>query len=230
MKKLQLDQHTSSHFNDDMEGIKTRVLEMGGLVEKQVTDALMAIEEADSGLAAEVIETEERVDEMEKLIDEAIAKLIALRQPAASDLRMVLGASKAVRDLERAGDEAQKIAKMAIKLSESGDSGKGYQEVRHIGDNVLKMIGKTLDAFARLDAAKALKTIKKDNKIDQDYSSAMREMITYMMEDPRSISRSLDVMWVLRSLERIADHAQNICEQVVYLVEGKDIRHSDNKK
>ncbi len=228
MDKIQFDMHISRQFNQELEDIKTRMLEMGGLVEKQVADALLAVEEADSGLAAQVIEAEEHIDNMEMTLDESITTLIARRQPTASDLRMVMAVSRAVRDLERAGDEAQKIAKMAIKLSETGDEGKGYREVRHIGESVIKMIRSTLDAFARFDSAEAIKTMEKDNKIDLDYSSAMREMITYMMEDPRSISRSLDVMWVLRSLERIGDHAKNICEHVVYLVEGRDIRHSDN--
>ena len=228
MDNMQIDQHISRQFNEDLDDIKNRMLEMGGMVEKQVADALKAVEEADSGLAEQVIEHEDRIDDMELTLDESITTLIARRQPAASDLRMVMAVSRAVRDLERAGDEAQKIAKMAIHLSESGVQHKGYSEVRHIGDSVMKMINSTLDAFARFDAEAALKTMKKDEQINMDYRTALREMITYMMEDPRTISRSLNVLWVLRALERIGDHSKNICEHVVYLVQGRDIRHSDN--
>lgn len=225
MDKLNLDQHISRQFNEDLEEIKTSMLEMGGLVEMQVGDAIRALEDADSGLAEKVIEVESRIDEMEMDIDETCTTLIARRQPAASDLRLVTAVSKAIRDLERIGDEAQKIAKMAIHLSEEGVAPRGYTEVRHIGNCVRKMLNDSLDAFSRFDAEAAIATMKDDRQVDMDYKSALREMITYMMEDPRSISRSMNILWALRSLERIGDHAKNICEHVVYLVQGRDIRH-----
>ncbi len=224
MDKLQLDQHISKQFNEDLEDIKTSMLEMGGLVEKQVGDAIKALEDADSGLADRVIAAESRIDKMEMDIDETCITLIARRQPAASDLRLVIAVTKTIRDLERIGDEAQKIAKMAIKLSEEGNAPRGYIEVRHIGNCVRKMLNDALDAFSRFDAEAAIATMKDDSQVDLDYKTALREMITYMMEDPRSISRSMNILWALKSLERVGDHAQNICEQVVYLVRGQDIR------
>lgn len=228
MDKLQLDQHISKQFNEDLEDIKTSMLEMGGLVEKQVGDAIKALEDADSGLAERVIEVESRIDEMEMDIDETCITLIARRQPAASDLRLVIAVTKTIRDLERIGDEAHKIAKMAIKLSEEGSAPRGYMEVRHIGNCVRKMLNDSLDAFSRFDAEAAIATMKDDRQVDMDYKTALREMITYMMEDPRSISRSMNILWALKSLERVGDHAKNICEQVVYLVQGRDIRRGNH--
>lgn len=228
MDKLNLDQHISRQFNEDLEEIKTSMLEMGGLVEKQVGDAIHALEEADSSLAERVIKVESQIDEMEMDIDETCTTLIARRQPAASDLRLVITVTKTIRDLERIGDEAQKVAKMAIKLSEEGNAPRGYMEVRHIGNCVRKMLNDSLDAFSRFDAEAAIATMKEDRQVDMDYKSALREMITYMMEDPRSISRSMNILWALRSLERVGDHAKNICEQVVYLVQGRDIRRVKN--
>jgi phosphate transport system protein len=201
------------------------MLEMGGLVESQVTDAVLALEDANSELAEKVIARESTIDAMEVEIDEACTTLIARRQPAASDLRMVMAVAKSIRDLERIGDEAQKIAKMAIQLSEDGATGKGYIELRHIANGVRKMLNEALDAFTRYDAAAALEVRNSDDQVDMDYKSAVRELITYMMEDPRSISRVINILWALRSLERIGDHAKNICEHIVYLVKGKDIRH-----
>lgn len=227
MDNLNLDQHISRQFNDDLEEIRTSMLEMGGLVERQVADAIRALEDADSALADKVMEVESRIDSMEMDIDDTCTTLIARRQPAASDLRMVLAVSKTLRDLERIGDEANKIAKMAILLTEQGSAPRGYTEVRHIGNCVRKMLNDSLDAFSRFDAESAIATMKADRQVDMDYKSALREMITYMMEDPRSISRSMNILWTLRSLERIGDHAKNICEHIVYLVQGRDIRHRD---
>ena len=227
MDKLQLDQHISKQFDADLEELKSRMLEMGGLVEIQVNEALKAVELVDSEIAVRVIERENQVDSMEITIDEEATLLIARRQPAASDLRMVMAVSRCVRDLERIGDEAQKIAKMAILLSEEGGAPRGYMELRHIGSKVQQMLNRALDAFARFDVESALQVLPEDHSVDLDYKSAIRELITYMMEDPRSISRVLNVMWTLKAVERIGDHAKNICEQVVYLVQGKDIRHKD---
>ena len=225
MASMQFDQHISQGFNEELEQVKTRMLEMGGSVHQQLQDAVKALEAADSALAEHVVETEAEIDAAEMEIDEACTLLIARRQPTASDLRMVMAVSKAVCDLERIGDEAQRIAKMAINLCEQGGAPRGYMEIRHIANSVCDMLNQALDAFARYDVDTALETLSADKEVDMDYKSALREMITYMMEDPRSISRVMNIMWVLRSLERAGDHAKNICEQVVYLVKGKDIRH-----
>ncbi|ABD83006.1 phosphate signaling complex protein PhoU [Saccharophagus degradans] len=225
MDKLQLDQHISQQYNADLEKLRTQLLEMGGVVEDQVADAVNAIENADGGLAEKVLKTEDEVDRREVELDEACTLILARRQPAASDLRLVLMVAKATRDLERMGDEANKIAKMAIALNDEGESPRGYVELRHLASNVLKLVNTSLDAFARFDVYAAMKVVRDDKDIDREYKSSMRELITYMMEDPRSISRVMNVMWALRALERIGDHARNIAEHVIYLVHGMDVRH-----
>jgi len=225
MDKLNLDNHISQQFNADLEALKTELLEMGGMVERQIRDAVRSIEDVDSEIATKVIENENKIDKMEVTIDEQCTLVLAKRQPAASDLRMVLTVAKAVRDLERMGDEAQKVAKMAIALSEDGASTHGYVELRHIGTGVLNMLRQTLDAFARYDVELALQVLKEDRVIDQEYKTALRELVTYMMEDPRSISRAMNVLWALRSLERIGDHARNLAEHLIFMVKGKDVRH-----
>ena len=225
MDRMHFGEHSSSQFNEALESIRNHLMEMGGLVEKQVVDALQALLQADSGLAQKVLETEDKVDKPEMLIDEECTKVLALRQPAASDLRLIIAVSKAVSDLERIGDESAKIARMGQQLAEEGESPRGYVEVRHIGNHVRNMLRDTLDAFARFDARKALEVAAEDNEVDLEYRSAMRSLVTFMMEDPRAISRVLNIIWSLRALERIGDHARNIGEQVIYLVEGKDVRH-----
>lgn len=225
MDKINLDNHISRQFNTDLEALKTELLEMGGLVEKQVVDAIRSIEEVDTSLAQQVLDNEDAIDAMEVNIDEQCTLVLAKRQPAASDLRMVLAVAKAVRDLERMGDEAQKVAMMAIALSEENVSSNGYVELRHIGTGVLNMLRHALDAFAHYDMEIALNVVKEDQQVDQDYKTALRELMTYMMEDPRSISRVMNVLWALRSLERIGDHARNLAEHLIYLVKGKDVRH-----
>ncbi|MDF1821229.1 MAG: phosphate signaling complex protein PhoU [Alcanivoracaceae bacterium] len=225
MDRSHFGQHSSSQFNEEMESIRSHLMEMGGLVEKQVIDALQALLQADSQLADKVLETEDRVDDMEKLIDEECASVLALRQPAASDLRMVIAVTKCVSDLERIGDESAKIARMAVQLTEEGESPRGYVEVRHIGNHVRQMLRDALDAFARFDADKAVEVAAEDNEVDLEYRSAMRSLVTFMMEDPRSITRVLNIIWSLRALERIGDHSRNIAEQLIYLVKGKDVRH-----
>lgn len=225
MDRMHFGEHSSSQFNEALESIRNNLMEMGGLVEKQVVDALQALLQADSALAEKVLETEDKVDKLEMLIDEECTKVLALRQPAASDLRLIIAVSKAVSDLERIGDESAKIARMGLQLAEEGESPRGYVEVRHIGNHVRNMLRDTLDAFARFDAKKALDVAAEDNEVDLEYRSAMRSLVTFMMEDPRAISRVLNIIWSLRALERIGDHARNIGEQVIYLVEGKDVRH-----
>ena len=228
MDRFHFGKHSSSQYNEEMESIRTHLMEMGGLVEKQVGDALQALLAGDSELAEQVLTVEDRVDNLEKKIDEECARVLALRAPAASDLRMLIAVSKCVSDLERIGDESAKIAAMAIQLAQEGESPSGYVEARHIGNHVRRMLHSALDAFARFDADKAVEVAGEDAQIDMEYRSAMRSLVTFMMEDPRSISSVLNVMWILRSLERIGDHADNLAESVVYLVEGDDIRHANS--
>ena len=225
MDKMTFENHYMKQFDEELEEIRTRLMEMGGKVEQQLQNAIRAIGEADSQLAEEVIKEEQLVDNMEVDIDEACILIIARRQPAASDLRLVMMVTKAVNDLERIGDEAKKIANHALILAGEGGTSKGYTEVRHLGQSVMSMLSNALDAFARFDVDAAMRTIEEDKQIDQEYKTALRELATYMMEDPRSISRAINILWVVRSLERIGDHAKNLCEQIVFVVNGKDIRH-----
>ena len=225
INKDSLTHHISAQFNAELEEIRSHLLAMGGLVEKQVTDAVNALVDADSGLAQQVREVDAQINQMERDIDEECVRILARRQPAASDLRLIISISKSVIDLERIGDEATKIAKRAIDLCEEGMAPKGYVEIRHIGEQVRKMVQEALDAFARFDADLALSVAQYDKVVDREYKSALRELATYMMEDPRSISRVLNVIWALRSLERIGDHARNIAELVIYLVRGTDVKH-----
>lgn len=226
MENLHLDKHISQRFDSDLEALKSQVLVMGGLVERQIINALTALETADSNIACNVIEVEDDIDMHEVKLDEQCTMVLACRQPAASDLRMVLTVIKMIRDLERMGDEAQKIAKMAIELSESGAAPGGYDEVRHMGALVQDMVHSVLDAFARFDVDQALQVAKADKKVDREYASAMREIVTYMMEDPRCITRVMKIIWALRALERIGDHSRNIAEHIIFLVRGLDVRHT----
>lgn len=225
MDHFHFGKHSSSQFNEEMESIRSHLMEMGGLVQKQMSDALLSLLQGDSPLAEQVLKVEERVDALEKRIDEECARVLALRQPAASDLRMLIAVSKCVSDLERIGDESAKIAALSIQLTQDGNAGNHYVEVRHIGEHVSRILHAALDAFARFDADRAVEIAAEDQQVDMAYRSAMRSLITFMMEDPRSISRVLNVIWILRALERIGDHSRNLCEQVVYLVKGKDVRH-----
>ena len=225
MPKMSFENHIMTQFDEELEEIRTQLMEMGGKVEQQLKNSIQAVIKADSSLAEEVIKEERLVDEMELDIDEACILIIARRQPAASDLRFVMMVTKAINDLERIGDEARKIANHAVILSEQDGLSQGYKEVRHLGDSVSGMLANALDAFARFDVDAAMKTLNEDAQVDLDYKSALRELVTYMMEDPRSISRAINILWVVRSLERIGDHAKNLCEQIVYVVKGKDIRH-----
>lgn len=218
--------HISQQFNEELEQVKNHLLEMGGLVERQVGDAIKAIIDADSELAVNVRANDKLINQMELDIDEECTRIIARRQPAASDLRLIIAASKAVNDLERIGDESAKVARLAIKLCDEGESPRGYVEIRHIGDRVRRMTQSALTAFARLDVEGALAVAREDKDVDLEYESAMRELVTFMMEDPRSIKRVMNIIWALRALERIGDHARNIAESVIYLVKGKDVRHS----
>lgn len=217
--------HISQQFNVELEQVKSRMLEMGGMVEKQVSEAVAALLTFDSAAAEHVWKNDKIVNAMESEIDEECSRILARRQPAASDLRLVLAISKAVSDLERIGDEAAKIARQCVLIIEEGESTHGMVEVRHITALVTAMVRDSLDAFARADANLALKVAQSDKSVDQEYASAIRTMVTYMMEDPRNISRVLNLIWILRSLERVGDHSRNIAEHVIYLAKGKDVRH-----
>lgn len=217
--------HISQQFNTELDEVKTHLLEMGGMVEKQVREAIHSLIDADASKAELVQTGDKQINFMEVVIDEECTRILARRQPAASDLRLVIAISKVVIDLERIGDEAGKIAVQALQLIEAGESPRGYKEIRHIGNHVGFMVRDALDAFARFDVDMALAVAKEDKLVDEEYGSAVRSIITYMMEDPRSISQMINVLWALRSLERIGDHARNIAEYVIFLVKGKDVRH-----
>ena len=218
--------HISSEFNEELEGLCADLLKMGGLAERQVRLAIECQEQFDSALVDQIKAAENAVNAWEIKIDELVATLIARRQPAATDLRLVLVISKIVRDLERAGDEANKVAEMAQKAHESAHaSAIGLSEVRAIGDQVLCMLGDALTSFARMDPEMALDVARDDKEVDRTYEAALRALATHMIEDPQEIGSVLNVMWVLRALERVGDHATNIAEHVIYLVKGTDIRH-----
>ncbi|TDG13891.1 phosphate signaling complex protein PhoU [Seongchinamella unica] len=221
-------QHISANFNNELEGIKNHLLEMGGKVEKQLNEAVAALVARDTGEAETIINRDHEVNQMEMRIDDECATILARRQPAASDLRLVVTAIKVNTDIERIGDEAAKIARQGIRLAEENVSPSNYIEIRHIGAHVATMLRKSLDAFARLDMNLAVEVIKEDDDVDKEYGSAMRSLVTFMMEDQRNIGAILNEMWALRSLERIGDHASNIAEHVVYLVRGLDVRHQDS--
>ena len=225
LKQEDYKQHISARFNNELEGIKNHLLEMGGKVEEQLSAAIEALVERDSGAAEEIINRDQEVNRMEMRIDDEAATILARRQPAASDLRLVVTVIKINTDIERIGDEAAKIARQAVKLSEEGTSPTDFVEIRHIGTHVGKMLRDALDAFARLDVNLAVDVVREDSRVDREYGSAMRSLVTFMMEDPRDIGAILNEMWALRSLERIGDHASNIAEHVVYLVQGMDVRH-----
>lgn len=219
------DTHISAQYNAELEDVRQRVLAMGGMVEHQVTRAMQALLEIDSDTAREVIENDHRVNGMEVSIDEECSRILARRQPAASDLRLIVAVIKTITDLERIGDEAERIARMALDLAELDAPRGPHFEIETLGRQVQTMLHDVLDAFARMDPEAALQAAQHDIRIDREYEGIMRQCITFMMEDPRSISRVFDIVWSLRSLERIGDHARNIAEYVIYFVHGKDVRH-----
>ena len=218
-------QHISGQFNTELESLRNQLLAMGGQVEQQLTTALDALLKLDSGVAESIVRNDAEINQMEMTIDDECATIIARRQPTASDLRLVITIIKVNRDLERIGDEAAKVARQAVQLSEGGMSPSSFVEIRHIGALVGVLLRQSLDAFARLDVTKAIEVVRGDAEVDKEYGSAMRSLVTFMVEDPRNIGAILNEMWALRSLERIGDHACNIAEHVVYLVKGLDIRH-----
>jgi phosphate transport system protein len=226
MEAADLSHHTSRRFNEDLERVRAKVLAMGGFVEQQLSQALTALVQGDSALGQSVASQDYKVNGMEVSIDEECSRILATRAPAAGDLRMVVATIKTITDLERIGDECERIGTIASRLATVERPADRYREVKHLGRTVQLMVHNMLDACARLDANLALETARNDRMVDEEYESIQRQCITFMMEDPRTIRRALDVMWVVRSLERIGDHAKNICEYIIYMVHGKDIRHT----
>ncbi len=226
MDKNKTGQHISHQFNIELNEIRNRVLEMGGLVEQQINNAIKSLVEGDTNLANAVIQRDMKVNAAEVAIDEECSQILARRQPAASDLRLVVAVIKTITDLERIGDQAERIARMGIRLAEQERPKNGYHELQNLGEHVARMMHDTLDAFARTDIEAALRVAKEDLSLDQEYDGIMRQSLTFMMEDPRMITRMLDVMWIARAIERIGDHAKNIGEYIIYLVKGKNVRHT----
>lgn len=224
-KQEDFPQHISASFDSELEALKKLMLEMGGKVEAQLSAALSAVVEVDTEAAEAVVESDVEVNQMEMEIDEECATLIARRQPTASDLRLVVAIIKVNTDLERIGDEAAKVAKQALYIAKHKSSPSKLVELKRIGKRVSFMLHDALDAFVRLDVNKAIEVVKGDDEVDEEYGSAMRSLMTFMMEDPRELTPVLNEMWALRSLERIGDHACNIAEHVIYLVRGLDVRH-----
>ena len=225
MEKSDLSHHILSRYNDDLERVRSNVLQMGGLVEEQLKLAVEALVEGDSRLGEQVAHGDVKVNAMEVAIDDDCSRILATRSPAASDLRLIVAVIKTITDLERIGDEAEKIGYIASRLAAVERPADRYREIKHLGRSVGDSVHEALDASARLDAQAAVNITKKDRLVDEEYEAIQRQVITFMMEDPRTIRRALDVLWVARALERIGDHAKNVCEYVVYMVYGKDIRH-----
>ncbi len=219
-------EHTSKQFDAELEAVRARVLQMGGLVESQIQLAINALSSGDVALMNRVIADDHRVNAMEVEIDESCNQIIARRQPAAGDLRMVMTVIKTITDLERIGDEAEKIARMAKLLSQKERLHlPHYHEIKHAADLALDMLRKSLDALARLDLAVAAQVVRQDEQVDEEFRAIMRYLITFMMEDPRTISTALEILFVAKAIERIGDHAKNMSEYVVYMVKGRDVRH-----
>jgi phosphate transport system protein len=223
------EKHLSTQFDAELSGISGRVLEMGGLVESQVAHAVAALTSLDEEAAAQVLTVEERVNVMEMEIDRDLSAIIARRQPTARDLRLLISISRTIANLERVGDEAARIARAVQRLVDSGVSSHLRLPMGDLAvesDLAIAQLRKALDAFARLDTAQALEVLRADDKIDREFEGLLRKLITYMMEDPRTISASIDMIFVAKAIERVGDHAKNLAEAIIYVVKGTDVRHS----
>ena len=223
------DKHLSTQFDAELSGISGRVLEMGGLVESQVAQAIYALTNFSGETATQVLQQEERVNQMEVEIDRDLSAIIARRQPTARDLRLLIAVSKTIANLERVGDEAARIARTVQRLINTGVSSRMRLPVADLAfeaELATAQLRKALDAFARLDTARALEVLKQDDQIDQEFDGLLRKLITYMMEDPRNISASIDLVFVAKAIERVGDHAKNLAEVIIYVVKGTDVRHT----
>jgi len=222
------DKHLSTQFDAELSGVSTRVLEMGGLVESQVSRSISALVNIDADLAGQLLRDEERVNRMEVDIDRDLSGIIARRQPTARDLRLLIAISKIIANLERVGDEAARIGRVVQRLATVGMPGRRLPvgDLQFECDLAVAQLRKALDAFARLDTRMALEVLKHDDQIDQEFEGMMRKLITYMMEDPRTISSSIDLVFVAKAVERVGDHAKNLAEAVIYIVKGADVRHA----
>ena len=222
------DKHLSTQFDSELNSLSSRVMELGGLVESQIRQAIQAVGEFNVEIARQVIETEDRVNQMEVDIDRELSSVIARRQPTARDLRLLMAISKTTANLERVGDEARRIARMVLSIVEKGGAARTLpaSELRVAADLASAQLRKVLDAFARLDCPAAVAIMKGDDLLDKEFDGFVRKLITYMMEDPRTISSSLDLLFVAKAIERIGDHAKNIAEFIIYVVKGADVRHS----
>jgi len=230
MDKNAISQHISRQFNVEMEDIRNKVLTMGGLVEQQVDLATNAFMRCDMEIAEQVIEQDKLVNALEKDIDHECTEIMAKRQPAAFDLRMLIATVKIITDLERIGDEAARIAKMTMRLEGADFYQDKYYEIEHLLEMVKEMLNGALDAYARTDTEEIVEITAQDSKVDREYTSITRQLITQMMENPRNITRALDMLWTARALERIGDHSCNVCEHVIYMVKGKDVRHMTHEE
>ena len=222
------EKHLSTQFDAELNGISNRVLEMGGLVESQVSQALYALVNFSDTTATQVLREEERVNQMEVEIDHDLSAIIARRQPTARDLRLLIAISRTIANLERVGDEGARIARTVQRLINTGGSARmrlPVSDLTFAADLAVAQLRKALDAFARLDTAKALEVLKQDDQIDQEFDGLLRKLITYMMEDPRTITASIDLVFVAKAIERIGDHAKNLAEAIIYVVKGTDVRH-----
>ncbi len=223
------DKHLSTQFDAELSGISGRVLEMGGLVEAQVAQALAALTQFNSETAALVMQEEERVNCMEMEIDRDLSAIIARRQPTARDLRLLIAVSRTIANLERVGDEAARIARTVLRLTSTGVSSNlrlPVSDLQFGADLAIAQLRKALDAFARLDTGRALEVLKQDDQIDREFVGLLRKLITYMMEDPRTISSAIDLVFVAKAIERVGDHAKNLAEAIIYVVKGTDVRHA----
>ncbi len=225
MDNLNIGRHISGQFNEDLERVINHVMQMGGLVEKQLSDALAAVADSDENLANKVLTSDDAINDFEVSIDDECTRIIAKRQPAAGDLRLIMAIVKTIADLERIGDEAQKISQVALESLTSAHKDL-LLNLENLGRRVLECLQATLDAFTRMDVEAAINIHKSDEKIDREYEALMRQLMTYMMEEPRSIPQIMSVIWSARALERIGDRCQNICEYIVYFVNGKVVRHT----
>ena len=226
MEPSDITHHISRRFNRDLEELRNSVLTMGGLVETQLSKAIGALVRGDSELGLKVARDDYKVNNLEVDIDEECSRILATRGPAAGDLRLIVAIIKTITDLERIGDEAEKIGFLASKLAAMDRPSDSYRELRNVGNHVLQMLRDAMNAFARLDVDASFAVVREDERVDEEYEAITRQCITFMMEDPRSIKRVMNVTWAARALERIGDHAKNICEYVIYMVEGRDVRHT----